>query len=64
MITGRKLPDSQVVYTLDGPVASFLWGRKQIKMDGEFALIPLELVDRYKKAIGRDPSPMVLESGL
>lgn len=51
LITKRKLPEEDVVYTIDGAVAAFLWGRKQINMDGEFALIPPELAERYRKAV-------------
>lgn len=62
LITKRKLPEEQVVYTLDGPVAAFLWGRNKIKMNGEFALIPDFLAQKYCQALGKEPNPEVFET--
>jgi hypothetical protein len=61
VLTGRLLNEDQTITTEFGPVASFLWGRDQIKYDEyDFALLPEKLIPYYRKVFGEEPRPDLL----
>lgn len=65
LITKKLLSEDKIVYTLDGPIAVFLWGREPIKTKDGFALIPKSLAEKYKTAISttfdREANPEAFE---
>lgn len=64
IITGKYLADDAVAITSEGPVALFLWGRRQVRLDTHgFALLPVDLVVKFRKATGKNPPSDILEDG-
>lgn len=61
ILTGKLLSNNQVVSTLEGPIAAFLWGRNKVVMDDGIALIPVSFLTKFREKVGRDPLPESLE---
>lgn len=63
ILTGKLLSDAQIVSTLEGPIAAFLWGRNKVKMKDGLALIPVNLLVKFREKMERDPISESLEDG-
>ncbi len=61
ILTGKLVSNSQMVSTLEGPMAAFLWGRNKIVMEDGLALIPVVFLAKFREKVGRDPMPEALE---
>lgn len=61
ILTGKLVSNNQMVSTLEGPIAAFLWGRNKIVMEDGLALIPVSFLAKFREKMGRDPMPEVLE---
>ena len=54
IITGRRLPDAEVTITEEGPIACYLWGKREIKFQADgFARVPKDIQNLAEKAFGR-----------
>lgn len=61
MLTKKTLREDQLVETLEGPVAVFLWGRREVKMRDGLAVLPKDLADKYKTVFGKEAPEDLVE---